>query len=422
MIFEDFASAWKVFLFAGFIIALILGAVVNKTGFCTMGGVSDWVNIGDKSRFRAWLMAMGVAMIGVVIFEYFGFVRPGDAFPPYRAGSWVILESVFGGLMFGIGMTLGSGCGNKNLVRLGAGNFKSLIVLFVIGLSAYFMVNAFLGSDQTLVSTVFRPWTEISRVDLGSSQDLGTLVAGEDKALSARLVIGLILGGGLLFYAFKSPGFRSDRDHVLAGAVVGLAVFAAWTATTIISLNIDGEALSLSEYYTDWDIYAEDETGKPAMGAPLSPQSYTFVNPMGQTLGYLAIGKGASNFITFGMVAALGVVLGSFLWALFTKGLRFEWFASFKDFYTHIIGAVLMGLGATLALGCTIGQGVTGVATLAIGSFVTVIAIIIASALTMKVQYYKMVYEEEASFIKALVASMADLHLLPNGLRKLDKV
>jgi uncharacterized membrane protein YedE/YeeE len=357
-----------------------------------------------------------------VVFEYLGFVQAGGTFPPYRTGNWIVLESIVGGLLFGVGMTLGSGCGNKNLVRLGAGNFKSLLVLFVIGLTAYFMVNPFPGTDQTIVSTVFRPWTEMSLIDMGDSQDLGTLLAGSDNALIARLIIGLILGSSLLIYAFKSPDFRNDRDHVLAGAVIGLAVLAAWTATTVISLNIDDESLTLSEYYTDWDIYAEDETGKPSLGAPLNPQSYTFVNPMGQTLGYLAVGKAASNYLTFGIVAALGVVLGSLLWALLSKGWRFEWFASFKDFYTHVIGAVLMGLGATLALGCTIGQGVTGIATLAVGSFVTVFAIIIASALTMKVQYYKMVYEEEASFGKALVAGMADMRLLPNSLRKLDKV
>ncbi len=421
MLFENFASAWQYFLLGGFLLAVILGAVVNKTGFCTMGGVSDWVNIGDTGRFRAWIMAMGVAMLGVVIFEYLGWVQITGTFPPYRTGSWIILESVLGGLIFGIGMTFASGCANKNLVRLGAGNFKSLIVLAIIGLVAYYMVNALPNTDKTLLSALIRPWTEFSRLDLGASQDLGSLVSA-DNPLTARLIIGVILGLGMLAYAFKSTDFRKDRDHLLAGTVIGLTVFGAWLLTSNISLDIDSETLSMSEYYADWDLYADDETGKPFVGAPLRPQSYTFVNPMGQTLGYLAVGKTASSFLTFGIVAAFGVVLGSFLWGLFTKGLRFEWFASFKDFYTHVIGAIFMGLGATLALGCTIGQGVTGVATLALGSFVTVIAIVVGSALTMKIQYYKMVYEDEASFGKALVASLADLRLLPNNLRELDKV
>lgn len=422
MIFADFVSAWQIFLFAGFILALILGAVVNKTGFCTMGAVSDWVNIGDTGRFRAWFLAMGIAMLGVIILEYVGVTRPDDAFPAYRMSDFAWLENILGGLMFGIGMTLASGCGNKNLVRLGAGNFKALIVLIIIGVIAYFMVNPFPGSDKTLYSLLFYPWMNPTFISLNTPQDLGSLIAGTDNAAMARLVIGIVLGLGLVFIAFKSSDFRKDKDHALAGFVIGLAILGAWVATSVIMVDADGDIISLFTYYTDWDIYAFDDMGKPAMGAPLNPQSYTFINPTGQTLGYLFVGKAASNFLTFGIVAAFGVILGSFLWALFSKGLRFEWFASFEDFYTHVIGAILMGFGGVLGMGCTIGQGITGVSTLALGSFLTVISIVIGSALTMKVQYYKMVYEEEASFAKALVASMADLKLLPNSLRKLDKV
>ncbi len=422
MVFEDFTSAWQIFLFSGFILALIMGAVVNKTGFCTMGAVSDWVNLGDTGRFRAWFLSIGIAMLGVIILEYTGVVRPDDAFPPYRMSELVWLENILGGLMFGVGMTFASGCGNKNLVRLGAGNFKSVVVLFIIGLIAYFMVNPFPGSDKTLFSLLFYPWTSLTTLSLNTQQDLGSLIAGTDNAVSGRLIVGLILGLGLVFLALKSRDFRKDKDHALAGIVIGLAVLGAWVATSIILVNADDEIVSLSAYYTDWDLYAFDDTGKPAVGAPLSPQSYTFINPLGQALGFLTVGKLASSFLTFGVVAAFGVIVGSFLWALFTKGLRIEWFASFKDFYTHVIGASLMGFGGVLGMGCTIGQGITGVSTLALGSFLTIISIIIASALTMKIQYYKMVYEEEASFGKALVAGMADLHLLPNGLRSLDKV
>jgi len=422
MTFESFSSAWTVFLAAGFVLAVIMGAIVNKTGFCTMGGISDWVNIGDTGRFRAWLMAIGVAMIGVVVLEYFDIVRADSAFPPYRAGNLVWIENILGGLMFGIGMTIASGCGNKTLVRFGAGNMKSLVVLVIIAIIAYFMVNPFPGTDKTLFSTLFYPWTGPLSIDTGEAQDLGMLIAGSDNVVTGRLIIGLILGVILLFTAFKSADFRRDKDNAIAGLIVGLVVLGAWVATSMIMVDADGDVLALSDYYTDWDLYADDETGKPAVGAPLSPQSYTFINPLGQTAGYLAVGKGASNFLTFGIVAAFGVIVGSFLWALFSGTLRFEWFASFKDFTTHVKGAILMGFGGVLGMGCTIGQGITGVSTLAIGSFITLISIIIGCALTMKVEYYKMVYEEEASFGKALVAGMADLRLLPNSLRKLDKV
>jgi len=116
------------------------------------------------------------------------------------------------------------------------------------------------------------------------------------------------------------------------------------------------------------------------------------------------------------------VILGSFLWSLLGRSFRIEWFVDFKDFLIHVIGAVLMGFGGVLGLGCTVGQGITGVSTLALGSFMVFISIVLGSALTMKIQYYKLVYEEEATFMKALVTALADLKLLPNSMRKLDAV
>ena len=142
---------------------------------------------------------------------------------------------------------------------------------------------------------------------------------------------------------------------------------------------------------------------------------------MGQTVGFTAAGFDRA-LLTFGVMAFLGVVAGTLLWSLLSRSFRFEWFSSRGEFVNHLVGAVLMGFGGVLALGCKVGQAITGISTLAVGSFLTFLAIVLGAALTMKVQYYRMVYEEEASFAKALVASLADLHLLPNGLRRLDKV
>jgi len=142
---------------------------------------------------------------------------------------------------------------------------------------------------------------------------------------------------------------------------------------------------------------------------------------MGQALGYASSGLD-SAYLTFGVMALLGVLAGSFLWALLSRTFRIEWFASFRDFVNHLVGAILMGFGGVLALGCTVGQAITGVSTLAIGSFVAFAGIVLGAALTMKVQYYKMVYEEEATFLAALVSSLVDLHLLPKGMRKLEAV
>jgi uncharacterized membrane protein YedE/YeeE len=420
MLFEDFAAANQAMLWLTFAIAFVLGAVANKTNFCTMGAVSDMVNMGDLGRFRAWLLAIAVVLTGVVVLETLGLVQPGNAFPPYRAGQLIWAENLLGGLMFGVGMTLASGCGNKCLVRIGGGNFKSIMVMLIIAVIAYYMINPFPGSDQTLFTVLFYDWIRPLSVNLGASQDLGALVSS-DASNIARLIIGGGISLLLLGYAFKSAEFRGSFDNILGGLAVGLAVLAAWYVTSNVQIDADGEMYSLGGYYTEWEMLADSNEGKPAESRPLSPQSFTFINPMGQTLGYAA-GGFSPRLLTFGVMAFLGVIAGSLLWSLLSRSFRFEWFSSFGDFAMHFIGAVLMGFGGVLAMGCTIGQAITGVSTLAIGSFITFVAIVLGSALTMKVQYYKLFYEEEASFAKALVASLADMHLLPNGLRKLDKV
>ncbi|MBD3670750.1 MAG: YeeE/YedE family protein [Gammaproteobacteria bacterium] len=421
MTFETFAGAQSFMLWATFIIALILGAVVNKTNFCTMGAVSDWVNMGDMGRMRAWLLAIAVAMLGVVLLETGSMVDAGSAFPPYRGSNFIWFENLFGGLLFGIGMTLASGCGNKTLIRIGGGNIKSIMVLLVIAVIAYFMVNPFPGSDQTLYSTLFLPWMQPLQVNLSGPQDLGRVIAGSDNALVARLVIGLIIGGGLLWFIFKSADFRSSFDNVLGGLVVGLAVLAAWYVTSNVSIDLMGDAYSLRGYASQWDFLADSAQGKPAQTATLSAQSFTFINPMGQTLGYTAEGFD-SSYLTFGVMALFGVIVGSFLWSIISKGFRIEWFANGSDFWTHFVGAILMGFGGVLAMGCTIGQGITGVSTLAMGSFIAFFGIVLGSATTMKIQYYKMVYEDEATFGKALVTALVDFKLLPGSMRKLEAI
>ncbi|BBP03354.1 membrane protein [Sulfuriferula plumbiphila] len=392
MIFDTFQQGQSMFLWLTFGIALILGAVVNKTNFCTMGAVSDWVNMGDTGRMRSWLLAIAVALLGVVVLEYFGKVNPDASFPPYRGAQFIWAENLLGGLMFGIGMTLASGCGNKSLIRIGGGNLKSIVVVLIIAVIAYYMTNPFPGSDKTLFSVLFNGWLRPLAINLGGHQDLGTLLAGAQNAVMARLIIGAILGLALLAYIFKSADFRTNRDLIIGGLVVGLAVLGAWYVTSNISVQVDGSRHTLLDYGQQWDFLADSDAGKPADVRPLSPQSFTFINPMGQMWGYTASGFN-KGLLTFGVMALLGVVAGSFLWSLVSRSFRIEWFASFKDFVTHVIGAALMGFGGVLALGCTIGQGITGVSTLALGSFIAFFAIVAGSAITMKVQYMIMMRE-----------------------------
>jgi len=421
MVFESFAESLSFFLWSTFIISVILGIIVNKTNFCTMGAVSDMVNMNDYGRFRAWLLAIAVALIGVSILEYMEIINVTDTFPPYRDTRLIYIENILGGVMFGIGMTFASGCGNKTLIRMGGGNIKSVLVFIIIAIIAYYMTSPFPDSDKTLYSVLFYDWTNPLSITLENNQDIGALIGGAENTHTMRLIAGLVVATGMLIYIFKAADFRSSKDNILAGVVIGLIILTAWYISSNIAVNADDSNYSLAEYYSEWDMLAEDDEGKPAAGRTLNSQSFTFINPIGQTYGYLKDGLD-STLLTFGLMSVFGVILGSLLWSLISKSFRIEWFADFKDFLNHIIGAILMGFGGVLALGCTIGQGITGMSTLALGSILAFVSIIFGSALTMKIQYYKIVYEDEASFTKAFITALVDMKLLPASLRKLDAI
>jgi len=194
-------------------------------------------------------------------------------------------------------------------------------------------------------------------------------------------------------WAFTSADFRGSFDNILGGLVVGLAVLAAWYVSSNIMIDADGDVLSLQAYVQDWELYAPADAVRPAAAGPLAAQSFTFINPMGQSLGFAASGFDRT-LLTFGVMALAGVIAGSLLWSLLSRSFRIEWFASFRDFVNHLVGAVLMGFGGVLAMGCTIGQGITGFSTLALGSILTFVAIVLGAAITMKVQYALMMRAE----------------------------
>ncbi|MEJ2141278.1 MAG: YeeE/YedE family protein [Gammaproteobacteria bacterium] len=425
MSFEDFFAAQSFFLWSTFILAFILGAVVNKTNFCTMGAVSDWVNMGDTGRLRAWVLAGTVAMIGVVILELTGMANLSNStLPPYRGSEFQWGRYILGGLLFGIGMTLASGCGNKTLIRIGGGNIKSIFVFVVIAVIAYYMVDPFKQLPATWYQQAFAPWLGKASISLSTPQDIGSIVGNwfGVSALTMRTILGAILAVVVLFILFRSAEFRSNFDNVFAGVVIGLIILLAWYFTARVGVTTEEGTQSLTQFYGNWDFVMDSAEGKPKNGSTnLLPQSFTFISPIGQAYGYAGAGF-ASAFLTFGVVSVIGVILGSFIWSLISKGFRIEWFVNFKDFYTHIIGGVLMGFGGVLGLGCTVGQGITGISTLALGSFLVFASIVLGSGLTMKIQYYKLVYEDEATFIKALITALVDFKLLPSGMRKLEAV
>lgn len=375
-----------------FITAAVLGAVANKTSFCTMGAVSDWVNMEDKGRLRAWILAMAVAMGGLVVMQGSGlFMFPEEAsqtFPPYRTASLAWGRYILGGFIFGIGMTLGSGCGSKTLIRIGGGNIKSIIVLIVGAIVAYIMLHTdFFGLYML-------PWISATSLDLAarglSGQDLGSIVGA---SATGKIVLGAAVASALLWYVFKSSEFRSSSDNILGGLVVGLAIIIGWYVTG-------------GEMGQTW---MEDASFSDNPPTRVAVQSFTFVSPMGDT-ARAVMDPTNSTFINFGVMALVGVIVGSFLYAIVSERFRIEWFANGKDAVNHVIGGAMMGFGGVLGMGCTVGQGITGVSTLALGSFMVLASIIFGSALTMKVQFNLL---DEQGFFHALRSGLADMRLLP---------
>jgi uncharacterized membrane protein YedE/YeeE len=366
-------------LLAAFAIALVMGAVANKTRFCTLGAVSDWINIGDTGRMRAWLLAMAVAIAGVLTLQASGLASlSSDTFPPYRTPTFAWVRYLLGGFLFGIGMTLASGCGSKTLIRLGAGSVKSLIALIAAAICAYLMIWT------EFYATAFHWWIAPTQMDLAQygmhSQAIGDIVAGfgnfsDGARLNAWL--GWILAAAIAFFAFASRDFRTSFDNILGGVVVGLAIVGGWYVT----------AGALGQ---EWKELAQMSALPPSR---VASQSYTFISPMADGLRYLSR-PGDSSLVNFGIMGLTGLSAGSLLYALASRTFRFERFSSWTDFASHAGGGALMGTGGVLAMGCTIGQAITGVSTLALGSFLAFAAIVAGSVATMKVQYWWMPRED----------------------------
>ena len=354
-------------LWAAFALAVVFGAIAQRTHFCTMGAVADIVNMGDWSRMRMWVMAMGVAMIGFNTMVWLGWVQAGQSV--YAAPRLIWLSNLLGGLLFGFGMVLASGCGSKTLVRIGGGSLKSVVVFFVLAVAAYATLRGVVAVAR--VATV-------DKVDLvlPTGQDLPSLLAHATGmargplALAAGLVIGLLLVG---FALARSEG-RSGQA-LLAGLGLGAVIVGVWW--------VSGRMGHLTEHpVTLDDVFLATNTQRM--------ESLTFVAPMAYTVDWLILFSDTSKVLTIGIVTTLGVVVGSALVALLTRSFRGEGFGGTEDTANHIVGAVLMGVGGVTAMGCTIGQGLSGVSTLALGSFIALAGIIVGAVAALHYQVWRL--------------------------------
>ncbi len=353
-----------------FALGTVFGIVGNKVHFCTLGAVSDIVNMGDWNRMRMWMLAIAVAILGTAALQLAGAF---DVTKSIYTGSRLIwLSHIVGGTCFGIGMTLSSGCGSKTLIRIGGGNLKSLVVFVFLAIGASMTLRGLFG--------VWRAgYLDPVATELSHGQHLPAFLAAAGLAPdTAVLAAAGVVGGGLLLAALASREGRS-ADVLLGGIVIGALTVAGW--------YVSGHLGYVAEHpETLEEAFIGTNSGRA--------ESLTFVAPLAFTLELFLLWSDVSRVVTFGIASALGVIAGSGAYAILSGRFRIESFRDAGDLGRHMVGGLLMGFGGVTALGCTIGQGITGFSTLAVGSILTTAAIIAGSVATMKIEYWLLMRED----------------------------
>lgn len=359
---ETFSTSAQV-TFLSFLLAFVFGVVANKTHFCTMGAIADVVQMGAWGRMRMWMLAIAVAIVGANALSLLGLVDLSQSI--YARPRLLWLSHIVGGTLFGFGMVLASGCGNRSLVRIGGGSLKSLVVLAFLAISAYMTLKGLFGLARV-------NWIEPVAIDLSTAggQDLPSLLNGAIGVSKASLQIAFasLLAITLAVFVFKDQDFRRDHELMLGGIAIGLLVTAGWYVSGHLGYAENPETLEMTYFATN----------------SRAAESFSFVAPVAYGLELLMLWSDSSLRVTFGIAAVAGVVLGSFAYAVISGKFRWEGFSESADMRRHIVGGILMGFGGVTALGCTVGQGISGVSTLAIGSMLTLAAIITGAVLALK--------------------------------------
>ncbi|MFN0301695.1 MAG: YeeE/YedE family protein [Burkholderiales bacterium] len=348
----DELSTRLVVSIAGGVIGAVFGFIVERTNFCTMGAISDAVAMSDYRRARAWALAIAVAIVGTQGLQLAGWVDLQKSI--YLGSSLGWLGAVIGGLMFGFGMTLSGGCASRNLVRFGAGDVRSLIVLVVLGIFAYMTLRGLISPPRVALEGA-------TNIDLAASlfksQGIPELLAGTAglSLVVVRVVATLVAAALLLWFCFKDADFRESPMHIVSGVGVGLVVVAGWWVTGVLGFD-------------------EFE--------PTRPASLTYTAPVGNALVYLMTFTGAT--IDFGIASVFGAIAGAYVSALLRKSFSLAGFADRSDLFRNLSGAALMGVGGVMALGCTVGQGLSGISTLSLGSLLALASVITGGVFGIK--------------------------------------
>jgi uncharacterized membrane protein YedE/YeeE len=364
------SSATAVVVWGGFVLAFVFGWVANKSNFCTMGALSDIVNMGHWGRMRMWLLAMAVAMAGAAMLSATGQVDLSKAVTQRPSLAWLSL--LVGGLSFGVGMTLGGGCANKNLVRVGGGSVRSIVVLVFVAIASYMTLKGLFGQWRaSLLDPVALNLADHGWKDQSLPTALSRWTGLEPK--TALLGTAAVLVLALLAFVFKDARFRRNPTQIVAAVAIGALVVGGFYVSGHLGYGENPDTLEDSFFGTN----------------SRALESMSFVGPLAYGLELLLLWTDKSLHVTFGIASVIGVVLGSAVYAIGARSFRWEGFASLDDLRNQLIGALLMGFGGVTALGCTIGQGLSGIATLAIGSFIALAGIVAGSVGMLKYMLWR---------------------------------
>ncbi len=331
-------------------LGLIMGATARGTRFCTFGAVEDYILVGKTLRLKAWALAIAVAMISVQLMQNYNLARIDEVF--YLSPQFGLVGAIVGGLLFGLGMSMVGTCGYGVLVRLAGGDLKAFSSFIIIGLSGYMTARGIIA----LIKVYTVDALTIDLTALGG-QGLPHLLSyvSNIPVETLWLPVGGSIAGLILIYCFKEREFRKSRRDIFAGTVIGLSVAAGFYATGTIGAD---------------------------PFEPVRVQSLTFILPQGDTIMWLATFTGAT--ITFSISLVLGTIAGAAIVAVKKDEWRWEGFDDMREMRRQILGSIAMGVGGVTALGCTVGQGISGISTLSMASPFALASIFIGSSFGLR--------------------------------------
>ncbi|WP_411352651.1 YeeE/YedE family protein [Leisingera aquaemixtae] len=328
----------------GLLGGVLLGLAARLGRFCTLGAIEDLLYGGSSLRMRMWGVAIGVAVLSSFALIGLGLADAGQSF--YLSIRWMPAASILGGLMFGYGMALSGNCGYGAIARLGGGDLRSFVIVLVMGVSTYVVLA---GPLAPLRNFFFEQQDVTTEIPPGLAH---YAAAWSGLPLAA---IGLAAGLLILLASLANAELRRDRQALFWSAVVGLAVASGWAGTTY--LNTAGfEALPVV--------------------------SHSFSAPLGETILWTM--TGSLRPLSFAVGSIAGVWTGAFLGSLIKGHFRWEACEDPRELRRQIIGAAIMGAGAVIAMGCTVGQGLSAFSLLAVSAPVTMLAIFAGAAIGLR--------------------------------------